>query len=136
MFEVFFDGNSIEVWRISFSSGRRVMLTRHRLTVMATLLAYSPRVHRGPPRSLAQVLDQDCNEVIDLPGAPWHGYTFEQAAQYFPDDCDNLVDTQSYSGMLSKQIQLRLYLTVRRQFLELLRKVKAEMQDCDFSNLD
>ena len=80
MLEIFSDGNSIEIWRVS-SSGRRVKLSLHRLTVMATLQAYSPRVHRGSPRSLSQVLDQDCNEVILQPGASWHGCAFEQSAQ-------------------------------------------------------
>ena len=70
------------------------------------------------------MLDQDCKEVINVPNSPWHGCTFEQAAQYFPGDCDILVDTQEISGMQRPQVRFRLYLTARRQLLELLRMIK------------
>jgi len=137
MLEVFYEGNSMEIWIISSTSGRRAMLYRYRLTVTPYLQGCSPFLHRGEPRGLAQLLDQDCNEVINVPSSQWHGYTFEQAAQYFPDACDTLVDTQCTTGMQRQQIQLRLYLTARRQLLELLRRIKAEIASSgDFSHLD
>ena len=86
------------------------MLYTYRLNVTPFLQAYSPVLHRGEPRTLAKMLDQDCKEEINEPSSMWHGYTFEQAAQYFPDKCDTLVDTQVISGMQRQQIRLRLYL--------------------------
>ena len=68
--------------------------------------------------------NQDCEEVIHMPHSPWHHYTFQKAAEYVPDDCDNLVDTQELSGMQRQQVRFRLYLTARRQLLTLLRRIK------------
>ena len=124
MLEVFRDGNTVEVWSISSVNHQRTMRYRYPLTVPPFLQGYSSILYHGDPRSLAKVLDQDCEEVIRLPRSPWHGYTFEQAAQHFPDECDTLIDTQELSGMQRQQIRFRLYLTARRQLLTLLRKVK------------
>ena len=124
MLEVFRDSNTIEVWSISSINNQRTMRYRYLLTVLPFLQGYSSILYHGDPRSLAKVLDQDCEEAIQLPHSPWHGYTFEQAAQHFPDECDNLIDTQELSGMQPQQIRFRLYLTARRQLLTLLRKVK------------
>ena len=128
MLEVFCEGDSIEIWSISSTSGRRAMQCRYRLTVTPYLQGYSPLLHRGEPRGLAQLLDQDCNDVINVPLSQWHDYTFEQAAQYFPDACDTLVDTQCITGMQRPQIRLRLYLSARRQLLELLLRIKKEIK--------
>ena len=124
MLEVFRDGNAIEVWSISSIDNQRTMRYRYLLTVPPFLQAYSPILPQGDPRGLVKVLDQDCEEVIRRPHSLWHGYTFEQAAQHFPDECDTLIDTQELSGMQRQQIRFRLYLTARRQLLTLLRKVK------------
>ena len=144
MLEVFRDGNTIEVWSISSIDDQRTMRYRYLLTVPPFLQGYSSIRRHGDPRGLAEVLDQDCKEVIRLPDSPWNGCNFEQVAQFFPKECDLLVDTQQLSGMQRQQIRFRLYLTARRQLLELLRRIKAELAakpqpapiPGDFSHLD
>ena len=42
---------------------------------------------------------------------------------------DNLVDTVIVDGMQRSQIQLRLYLTVRRQVLTLLCSIEKDMNE-------
>jgi len=128
MLEVFFEGNCIEIWSISSITRQRTKRYSYRLNVVLYLQGYSPILHRGESRGLAKMLDQDCEEVIDVPSSPWHGYTFEQAAQHVADACDTLVDMQAISGMQRPQIHFRLYLTVRRQLLEFLYMIKEK---CD-----
>ena len=137
MREVFPDGNSIEVWSISSINNQRTMRYRYLLTVPPFLQGYSSIRRHGDPRGLGKVLDQDCKEVIRLQPSPWNGYNFEQVAQFFPEECDLLVDTQQLSGMQRQQVRFRLYLSARRQLLELLRRIKAEIASPgDFSHLD
>jgi len=136
MLEVFRNGNAIEVWSVS-SDNQRTLRYSYLLTVPSFLLAYSPIRRHRDPRGLAEAPDQDCKEVIRLQHSPWNGYTFEQVAQHFPEECDLLVDTQELSGMQRQQVRFRLYLTARRQLLELLRRIKAEIASPgDFSHLD
>jgi len=144
MLEVFRDGNTGEVWSISSVNNQRTMRYRYPLTVPPYLQGYSSIHYHGDPRRLADVLDQDCKEVIRLPDSPWNGYNFEQIAQLFPKECDLLVDTQQLSGMQREEIRFRLYLTVRRQLLELFRRIKDKLATKpqpapipgDFSHLD
>ena len=77
MLEVFFEGNSIEIWQISFSSGRQVMLSRY--------------CHRdGHPPGLQPPSSQGPSTWPGAgDGAPWHGYTVEQTVRCFPDDCES-----------------------------------------------
>ena len=127
MFKIFYEVNAFEVWHVCASSGHRTLMARHRFTVVEFLRAYSPQVHMGSSRGLAEHLDQDCLEYIDQPPRPWHNYTYEEAAQLFPGDMDNLVDSLITKGMQRPQIQLRLCLTVRRQLLTILRSIKEDM---------
>ena len=64
MLEVFRDGNTIEVWSISSINNQRTMRYRYLLTVPPFLQGYSSIYRHGDPRDLAEVLDQDCKEVI------------------------------------------------------------------------
>ena len=66
------------------------------IEIATYLLAYSPMERGGVSRTRVQILNQDCSEVFTTGPQAWIGYTFENVAQWFPDECDDLQDsTQS-----------------------------------------
>ena len=77
----------------------------------------------GAPRSLAEVLDQDSVTYVDVTSSKYYGYTFEQVAQYWPDEMDDLVDTLETRDIIRAQVALRLYVTLRRQLLTVLLRI-------------
>ena len=60
---------------------------------------------------------------MDVPSSEYYGYTFEQVAQYWPDEMDDLIDTLEARDMIRVQIALRLYVTLRRQLLTVLLRI-------------
>ena len=118
---IYFDDSAIEIWR--GEDGHSTFVASHVLTVVAYLRGYSAKERHGAPRGLAEVLDQDSVAIVDVPSSHYHGYTFEQVAQQWPGEMDDLIDTMENSDMLCTQIALRLYGTLRRQLLTLLRRI-------------
>ena len=98
-------------------------MERYDLTVVAYLRNFSARVRQGDPRTLPEVLDQDCVHQVEVSSSKYHGYTYEQVAQQWPSEMDDLIDTMNNSGMHRAQITLRLYVTLRRQLMTLLRRI-------------
>ena len=94
------------------------------LELSGNLKQYNAADRHGDPRTRGQILNADCHQVITEQEAPWRGLTFEQAVQAHPDECDDIVDAHD-KDMHRQQIRLRVYLTLRRQLLEALRRVKA-----------
>jgi hypothetical protein len=121
-FSIYHDGNLIEVWR-RLPDGSYVFVERYDLKVVAYLRNFSARVRQGDPRTLPEVLDQDCVHQVDVPSSEYYGYTFEEIAQRWPAEMDDLIDTMNNSGMHRTQIALRLYVTLRRQLMTLLRHI-------------
>ena len=52
---------------------------------------------------------------------------YEQAAQEFPDDRDDIMDSVE-RGMHCQQIRMRVYLALRRLLLFEFRRLKTEMR--------
>ena len=121
-FSIYHHGNLIEVWR-RLPDGSYVFVERYDLKVVAYLRNFSARVRQGEPRTLPEVLDQDCVHQVDVPSSEYYGYTFEEIAQRWPAEMDDLIDTMNSSGMHRTQITLRLYVTLRRQLVTLLRHI-------------
>jgi hypothetical protein len=119
---IYFDGNQLEIWRL-LADGGRTLVDRYLLTVVAFLRNFNARDRHGAPRSLAEVLDQGSVTSVDVTTSEYYGYTFEQVAQYWPDEMDDLADTRDCSGMIRVQIALRLYVTLRRQLLTVLLRI-------------
>ena len=121
--DIYFNGSLLEFYVVP-DTGHRERISIHTLQLSGNLWAYDAEDRHGSPRGLGQIINSDCNEVISQLGAAWQGLTFEQAAQNDPDECDDLVDT-SATGMHRQQIRLRLYLTLRRQLISVLQRLKG-----------
>ena len=124
---IYFDGNHLEIWRV-LADGSRTFVESYFLTVVAFLRNFNARDRHGAPRSLAEVLDQDSVTTVDVASSKYCGYTFEQVAQYWPGEMDDLVDTMETSNMIRVQIALRLYVALRRQLLTVLLRTKDKNQ--------
>jgi hypothetical protein len=120
---IYFDGSSIEIWRV-LADGSRSFVESYFPTVVAYLRGYNAKERHGAPRGLAEVLDQDSVATVDVPSSKYRGYTFEQVAQYWPDEMDDLIDTSDVSDMIRAQIALRLFVALRRQLLTVLLRIK------------
>lgn len=124
---VHFDGSILEFYLRSTSTGRLDKVSALYLRMQGNLQQNTATDTCGTPRTLGQVIYDDHNEVISVAKSPWKGITYEQAAQQFPDDCDDIIESVE-SGMHRQQIRMRVYLTLRRLLLFEFRRLRIELK--------